>query len=79
MSQQDWDNILKHKENIINGTVAIDSTWCVDDVLRLAKEIEREITEAQAKEVLILINRWFNAETGTNWDIISHLIIEVSS
>ena len=45
--------------------------WHIDDVMQQAAEMEVEITDKQARDVLSLMSNKYDATIGINWDTIS--------
>jgi len=76
MSQDDWDRIQNYKHEIISGEV-ITNIWTIDDVMALAREKDKELTEDQAKEVLATVARNLDANEGINWDVIGYHLGEL--
>jgi len=48
--------------------------WCVEDIIDYAKNTCREISKEKAQEILLNIDRHFDASIGINWDVISEFI-----
>lgn len=46
------------------------SIWCVDDVKYLAHDMEVELTEDEAKDILCSVDEGLDAEYGINWTMI---------
>jgi hypothetical protein len=44
----------------------IEISWHIDDV----KEVRPDLTDAQAREVLVLADREHDATVGINWDVL---------
>lgn len=58
----------------------ISANWCVADVLDQAERDEVEITEEEAKQILLNVDRYHDAEIGINWDVIScHIDMFINS
>jgi hypothetical protein len=49
----------------------IEIKWSTEDVLAMADNMQVELTEKQADEVLENVFRYHDAEVGINWDVIS--------
>jgi hypothetical protein len=49
----------------------IEIKWSTEDVLAMADNMQVELTEKQADEVLENVFRHHDAEVGINWDVIS--------
>jgi hypothetical protein len=45
--------------------------WSTEDVLQQAKDMEIELSEAQADEVLEIMKHKHDATIGINWDVIA--------
>lgn len=52
-------------------------TWNIIDVFDRAENLEVEITEEQAKQVIINIDRLHDANYGITWDTIDYHIEEI--
>ena len=52
----------------------ISIVWCTEDVLHTAREMDIELTTAQAIEVLGLLYRNHDPEIGINWEVIASMI-----
>ena len=48
--------------------------WCADDVMHKAKEMEAEITQREAEEIIDSIEHNFDASLGVTWDTIEWAI-----
>ena len=74
------DSLLGQLEYQASQPERIASIWHVDDVISTAEDMEDDngdpiiLTEAQAVEVLRLIDRTEDAEVGINWDVIREAI-----
>ncbi len=55
----------------------ISISWSTNDVLMLADEMQVEITEEQAEEVLDRLVEFHDADVGINWGIIEFYIEEI--
>tara|TARA_R110002050_G_scaffold44339_1_gene105678 strand:+ start:3517 stop:3726 length:210 start_codon:yes stop_codon:yes gene_type:complete len=52
-------------------------TWCTEDVLETAKEMNVKLTEEEADEVLFSIESNHDACFGVSWDNIEWGIIDI--
>jgi hypothetical protein len=53
-------------------TIAI--KWCTEDVLWQAEQLDLELTENQADDILESLENKHDASIGINWDVISYYI-----
>ena len=53
-------------------TIAI--KWCTEDVLWQADNLDIELTEEQAEDILESLGEGHDASIGINWDVISFYI-----
>jgi ABC-type uncharacterized transport system ATPase subunit len=60
------------------GKDKIFETWTVKDVMSCAKDNDRKITKAKAREILREIDHHFDADIGINWDVISSYIFDTN-
>jgi hypothetical protein len=56
------------------GKDKIFETWAIEDVIRCAKDNDKKITKARAREILKKIDHEFDANIGINWDVINSYI-----
>jgi len=54
----------------------VDSLWCYEDIIGTGENMDIEITEEQAKEIMELMGRRHDATIGVNWDFIEVIIEE---
>ena len=76
MSKETWEHIKSLKEEFINGD-AIAIIWTTEDVLTESENIDTEISEEEAQEVLGILDRTHDAMMGISWDTISCHIDEI--
>lgn len=53
-------------------------TWTIDDVLVRAAEMNIDITEEEAEEVLEKMERLHDASVGISWDVISAYLLDLN-
>ena len=53
-----------------NPTQKISITWAIEDVLQMAEEMDVELTDEEAGEILENIERHHDAELGISWTTI---------
>lgn len=71
MSNFDW--VEGYRERINEGkTIAI--LWDIDDVIMSAKDMDVELTEEQAIDILGEVDHRHDANIGVNWEFIRCLI-----
>lgn len=52
-------------------------TWSTEDVLTRAEELEIDITEEQADQILEKMDREHDATIGINWDVIDTYLYDI--
>jgi hypothetical protein len=52
----------------------IEIKWSTEDVLWQSEQLDLELTEEQADDILEIIEHRHDASVGINWDVISFLI-----
>ena len=57
----------------------ISISWSTHDVLMLADEMDVQLTEAQADEVLDRLVENHDGDIGVNWSVIEYFIDEIIS
>ena len=70
MSKESWEHIKSLKEDFINGD-AIAIIWTTEDVFTESENIDTEISEEEAQEILGILDRKHDASLGITWDTIS--------
>jgi hypothetical protein len=76
MSKETWEHIKSLKGEFINGN-AIAIIWTTEDVLTESENIDTEISEEEAQEVLGILDRTHDAMMGISWDTIRCYINEI--
>ena len=76
MSTETWEHIKSLKEEFINDN-AIAIIWTTEDVLTESENIDTEISEKEAQEILGILDRKHDASIGISWDTISCHIDEI--
>ena len=82
MTPETIKNAIEAYESVENAEILIkkdgfdqynrlQSAWDVDDVLGQAEDLDIDITNEQALEILKKVRKYHNAEVGINWDVIS--------
>ena len=61
-----------------NGEPVLRSDWYLEDIFSRAEELDIELTERQAVEVMGLIARTHDANIGINWEVIGVAIETVT-
>jgi len=56
----------------------IASYWHIDDVKSIVNDIDEQPSDDTCREVLLLTQRYHDAEQGINWDILRHWLDKVS-
>jgi len=64
---EDW------KEKINKGE-AIAIIWDIDDVIGCAKDNNIKLKKTEAKDILAIIQKYYDANEGINWDVIESTI-----
>lgn len=64
------------REFINKETYSIAIPWTIEDVLFQAEQLDTEITDDQAIEILEIIKDEFDAENGITWFVIENAIKE---
>jgi hypothetical protein len=64
------------REFINKETYSIAIPWNIEDVLFQAEQLDTEITDDQAMEILEIIKDEFDAENGITWFVIENSIKE---
>ena len=54
----------------------INITWCTEDVLHTAEEMDISLTEKEADEILLMVEKNHDANMGICWDTIRFHISE---
>ena len=75
MSENNWKLINSFRNEVIEGKAIMD-IWIVDDVIDRAKDLDMEISEEDAIDILYKINENKDACIGINWDLIDIYLME---
>lgn len=51
--------------------------WHIDDVIEQAETHGEQLTEQEARDVLVMVNRKHDCNIGINWDVIDYCIEQV--
>ena len=70
MSKETWEHIKSLKEDFINGD-AIAVIWTTEDVFTESENIDTEISEEEAQEILEILYQYYDASMGISWSTIS--------
>ena len=54
----------------------INITWCTEDVLHTAEEMDISLTEKEADEILLMVEKNHDACIGICWDTLRYYITE---
>lgn len=68
--------ISEAKEMLRKEGYFTQNLWTSDDIIGTASNMDKEITEEQAIEIMDLMGRRFDASIGVNWDFIETIIDE---
>jgi hypothetical protein len=77
MSESKWKHINGYRNEVIEGRAIMD-IWTVDDVIDRAKDLDMEIPEEEAIDILQQVNENKDACIGINWDVLDRFIMEWS-
>lgn len=59
-----------------NNDIEINITWCTEDVLHTANEMDVSLSKKEANEILKMVERYHDAEYGVSWLTIRCTIAE---
>lgn len=75
MSQREWDDLERMKQDIIDGKVYVD-VWDFDDVRCAAGNCEYVLSDSQCKEVIERMSRTYDPNFGVCWD---NVIVDIEA
>jgi len=64
------------REFLKNEGYFVENLWTTTDIIGTGENMDIEITEEQAKEIMELMGRRHDATIGVNWDFIEAMIEE---
>jgi len=77
MSAEAWEHLQLLRDEIIDGSVVIPTTWSIDDIFYQADVDGVTLTREEALEALGDLPEVFDASVGTSWDTLSACIDNV--
>ena len=72
MNLKEVDSELLKEELINRGYLRV--FWHKEDVISQAKNLDYELTDEEASDIMYNIEQSFDANIGVNWDVISEHI-----
>ena len=71
------ETLLKHTHKLSeNNDIEINITWCTEDVLHTANEMDISLSKKEANEILKMVEEHHDAEFGVSWETIRYTISE---
>lgn len=59
-----------------NGKLVI--TWCIEDIISRAKELDITINKEEAKDVLLELARSHDCSIGITWEVIDTILFDIT-